>query len=68
MNYVMLMTNLNLSFDRYTVLENEPVPLERSTGDLKTNTYAFRLIQICCNNNKIILNVSLHYYALTIQL
>lgn len=42
--------------NKYTILENLSVPLERSSHDNRTNTHGMRLIEICRNNNLFLLN------------
>ena len=42
--------------DKYTILENLSIPLNRSSSDRKTNSHGIKLIELCRNNNLFILN------------
>ena len=43
-------------FDKYILLENLAIPLERCSLDKRSNVNGMRLIEICRNNNLFILN------------
>jgi hypothetical protein len=47
---------LQQQFDKYSILENLSIPLQRVSMDNKTNMHGFRLIDLCKNNNLFILN------------
>jgi hypothetical protein len=47
---------LQSQLDKYTILENLSISLNRNSADKRTNTHGLRLIDICKNNNIFILN------------
>jgi hypothetical protein len=48
--------DLQNQLDKYTILNNLSIPLNRNSKDCRTNTQGFRLIDICKNNNLFLFN------------
>lgn len=51
-------TDSHAYLNKYTILENLSVPLERASHDNSTNTHGIRIIEICRNSklNLLLLN------------
>ena len=48
--------NVQASLDKYKILENLSINLQRKSQDSKLNTNGYKLLDICKNNNLFILN------------